>query len=371
VAEDTSTCWPEEVAVKGAPKLDEEHATLARTEHEFLRMLEHPSIVKVMHLVETPHDIWLFMEFCSRGPLDVYVETNGALADSCAKHLSYQLIQGINYLHRKRIVHMDIKPANLLLKGGNDADQLTLKIADFNSAKRLGSSAAEVLSARCSPFFSAPEYRFAHTWNERVDVWGCGLSSYFMLTAKFPFSSNKALKKAFKEMRLCSVSWDGCTHGAKSFTEQCLTVKMEDRPPPMELLLHPWFANQIWEGTENGTVFGPSNGSSKECNSSSKESRTSLKECARNSAGSKSSCGALSWKERRRCEDWLHRLMENRCRRLQNMNNEPQQDVSNGSEDSALVLDDYFRQFSTPAATGGPDGEKDQQKDAFRRQDSY
>jgi len=148
----------------------------------------------------------------------------------------------VNYLHRKRIVHRDLKPANILL-----LNSTTLKITDFNSAKRVGASQgrSQMLTDRGDHIYSAPELRFGRLWNERVDIWACGHCFYHMRCGCLPFNithtDDAELLRAgtLPELNLCYFS-----PSAENLLLQMLTVDAHNRPPAMQLLLHPMF-NEI------------------------------------------------------------------------------------------------------------------------------
>jgi len=82
----------------------------------------------------------------------------------------YQLMRGLGFVHGKGIVHIDIKPQNLLLDGGSH----TLKICDFGTARRLVNGKAAVAYA-CSRYYRAPELILGcTTYSTAVDLWSAG-----------------------------------------------------------------------------------------------------------------------------------------------------------------------------------------------------
>lgn len=227
----------EQVAVKCVVSADEEVQQLAREEFLLMRELNHPGIVRASALYQSGYESWMCMEFCSNGSVQSYVEHHGVCQESAALALFLQLLRGVNYLHRKRIVHRDCKPANLLLQ----SRATWLKIADFNSAKRVGTGGSGLmLTDRGTHLYSAPELRFGRLWNERVDVWACGLCLFFMLRSELPFNVvSSSVAKTLLSGRLPEVRWEGIGDFTRNLIQQCLTVNMQDRPPAMELLVHP------------------------------------------------------------------------------------------------------------------------------------
>lgn len=193
------------------------------------------------------------MELCAEGSLESHVKRHGCLSEALARCLCMQLLEGVAYLHGKRIVHRDVKPENLLLTDRS----LSLKLTDFNSAKRIGggSGSSAMLTDRGTQDYSAPELRFGWLWNERVDEWACGMCLYFMLRAMLPFQITKtATAEALRAGELPHISWEGgastqsgsedggcISELMRNLLLQCLTINIHDRPPVMELLMHPVF----------------------------------------------------------------------------------------------------------------------------------
>jgi len=228
------------VAVKCVCSEETEVRQYIRAEYALLQMLGHPSIIQADALYECGHNMWLCMEYCNSGSVQQIVEKTGTFNEHSIQLLAKQLLEGIDYLHQKRVVHRDIKPANLLLK--NESTQL--KVADFNSATRVGDSSGNsfMLSDRGSHFYSAPEFKFGRLWNERVDIWASGLSMFFMAQGQLPFNPERSsVARSLLLGRLPKITWLGLPALLRNLVQQSLTVNMYDRPTAMELLLHPVF----------------------------------------------------------------------------------------------------------------------------------
>lgn len=72
------------------------------------------------------------MNLAKHGDLYRLVEYNERFSEGLVRHLFLQLVEGLEYLHKKGVVHRDIKPENLLID-----EEFRLVIADFNFATRL------------------------------------------------------------------------------------------------------------------------------------------------------------------------------------------------------------------------------------------
>jgi len=169
-----------------------------------LRELEHPNIVRLHEMVETERHIGIILEYASGGELFDYILQHRYLKDGAARRLFAQLISGVGYLHKKGIVHRDLKLENLLLDRNrniiitdfgfantfNSADELTDEIefglGNKDFVKRLGLDVTDDLGHRrgdlmqtsCgSPCYAAPELVVTDSLytGRKVDVWSCGV----------------------------------------------------------------------------------------------------------------------------------------------------------------------------------------------------
>jgi len=235
------------VAVKCVLSSDEERIMFLRDEFQLLQTLEHPGIVSVQMLFESPLGAFMCMKLCNGGSLESFIIGRDSLSESDVRLMFVQLIYAVDYLHQKRITHRDLKPANMLLHScfsyspDIPISGQELKICDFNSARQTHSGVGGVmLSDRGTHEYTAPELKFGRLWNERVDIWACGMSLYFMLHAIVPFSIDKrSVAKKLLGGELPSIAWRDISDLMKNLVQQCLAVDMRDRPPAMELCLHP------------------------------------------------------------------------------------------------------------------------------------
>lgn len=228
-------------AVKVVTSEDDELRQFTRDEYELVKTLRHASIIKFEAIYESPMTVMILMMFCAGGSVEDRVVQDGVFEEARVRILSAQLLRGVNYLHGKRVVHRDIKPSNLLLT--SPSPRSALKITDFNSAKRIGQSAGSslMLTDRGTQLYSAPELRFGRMWNERIDIWAAGLCLYFMLHGLLPFDSSKSyVKTQLLAGRLPTIEWASSVSPAMAnLIEQCISVDFKNRPPALELLVHP------------------------------------------------------------------------------------------------------------------------------------
>ncbi|CAI7607648.1 unnamed protein product [Penicillium glandicola] len=186
-----------------------------------LRELAHPNIVRLHEMVETDRHIGIIMEYASGGELFDYILNNRYLKDNSARRLFAQLVSGVGYLHKKGIVHRDLKLENLLLDRNRNiiitdfgfantfdpVDPLDEEIEynltnkEYVKRKRLdkiganGLRRGDLMQTSCgSPCYAAPELVVSDSLytGRKVDVWSCGVILYAMLAGYLPFDDDPA-----------------------------------------------------------------------------------------------------------------------------------------------------------------------------------
>ncbi|KAF2259800.1 Pkinase-domain-containing protein [Lojkania enalia] len=188
-------------------------------EIHILRGLEHPNIVRLHEMVETERHIGIILEYASGGELFDYILNHRYLKDGAARRLFAQLISGVGYLHKRGIVHRDLKLENLLLDRNRNiiitdfgfantfdpSDELSEEIEynlgnkDFVRQMGLegtdGARRGDLMQTSCgSPCYAAPELVVSDSLytGRKVDVWSCGVILYAMLAGYLPFDDDPA-----------------------------------------------------------------------------------------------------------------------------------------------------------------------------------
>jgi calcium-dependent protein kinase len=109
-----------------------------------------------------------------------------------------QLLSAVTYCHERHLVHRDLKPENILLDR-SAGKNLSIKIIDFGTAKAFvpDSKMHQLLG---TPFYIAPEVLMGD-YNEKCDVWSCGVILYILLSGTPPFfgKTDKEVMRAVKK----------------------------------------------------------------------------------------------------------------------------------------------------------------------------
>lgn len=172
--------------------------SLARLHQEAkgLSLLDHPNIVKVLDVVETPVAISLVLEYVSGESLSTRLKRSIMASDEAAE-MAIKLARAIGFVHQRGLLHRDIKPANILIDGTGE-----IKIADFGLVKEQGTregltQAGDFIG---TPNYVAPEQ--VHSQTDRIDVktdvYAIGATLYEMISGRPPFvgvSTNDTLNQ--------------------------------------------------------------------------------------------------------------------------------------------------------------------------------
>lgn len=207
-----------------------------RREIKILRLFMHPHIIRLYEILETPHDIFLVMEYVKSGELFDYIVEKGRLGENEARHFFQQIISGVEYCHRNMVVHRDLKPENLLLDSRNN-----VKIADFGLSNVMRDG--HFLKTSCgSPNYAAPEVISGKLYSgPEVDVWSCGVILYALLCGSLPFD-DESIPNLFKKIKGGIYTLPShLSPGSRDLISRMLFVDPLKRITMAEIRHHPWF----------------------------------------------------------------------------------------------------------------------------------
>ena len=153
-----------------------------------LLALSHPHIVPLTDMVVEGGVLALVMEFQHGGSLRQKLDSEGPLPVRLALSLMVKVLNAVEFAHRQGVMHLDIKPENVLLSGvlGESLDQ-QVRVADFGIASFTGSAGSGASrSFSGTPGYMAPE-RSAHgVATPAVDVYACAVTLHELLVAARP-----------------------------------------------------------------------------------------------------------------------------------------------------------------------------------------
>jgi len=212
-------------------------------EIEILKSIDHPNIVKIYEFYTTPDYFCLITEFCNGGELYDQFEKYCPFDEKHAAFIMYQLFSAVHYCHLKRIVHRDLKPENILIEKINNDGYFQIKVIDFGTAKLFKKQKME-RTLIGSPYYIAPEV-LNRNYNEKCDLWSCGVIFYILLSGKLPFNGEEDTE-VFENIKKGEYSIDippfeKVSPEAKDLIKQLLLLDPEKRISVKDALNHKFF----------------------------------------------------------------------------------------------------------------------------------
>ncbi len=212
-------------------------------EIEILKSIDHPNIVKIYEFFSTPDYYYLVTEFCKGGELFDQFEKYAPFDEFHAAFIMYQIFTAVHYCHLKRIVHRDLKPENILIEKQNNDGYFLIKVIDFGTAKLFKKDKME-RTLIGSPYYIAPEVINRH-YNEKCDLWSCGVIFYILLSNKLPFNGEDD-KEVFENIQKGDYNinlpiFNKVSSEAKDLIKKLLVLDPDKRINLKNVLSHKFF----------------------------------------------------------------------------------------------------------------------------------
>lgn len=151
-------------------------------EVNILKELDHPNICKVYECIETPRNVYVVQEYIQGVPLNEKIKNSGCETYLCKVIL--EVFTALHYLHSKGIAHCNICPEYIIQTDGEDYKSKS-KIVGFQAAQRLNDK-QEIKFKKIKYQYASPEL-LRGDFDEKTDMWSCGVLLYDILVGKLPF----------------------------------------------------------------------------------------------------------------------------------------------------------------------------------------
>ncbi|CAL9079511.1 unnamed protein product [Musa textilis] len=223
-------------------QLEQEIALLSQFEHE--------NIVQYYGTDKEDSKLYIFLELVTQGSLaSLYQKYR--LQDSQVSAYTRQILNGLNYLHERNIVHRDIKSANILVHANG-----SVKLADFGLAKEM-TKFNMLKSCKGSVYWMAPEVINPKiSYGPAADIWSLGCTVLEMLTHQIPYPDLEWTQAFFKighgEQPPIPIS---LSKDARDFINQCVQVNPDDRPTASQLFEHPFVRRSLSASESDSSSF--------------------------------------------------------------------------------------------------------------------
>ncbi|KAG9489665.1 death-associated protein kinase 2 isoform X2 [Eleutherodactylus coqui] len=211
-------------------------------EVNILRDIQHPNIITLQDVYENKTDVVLILELVSGGELFDFLAQKESLSEEEATRFIKQILEGVNYLHTRKIAHFDLKPENIMLLDKTIAVP-HIKLIDFGLAHKI-EDGVEFKNIFGTPEFVAPEIVNYEPLGLAVDMWSIGVITYILLSGASPFlGENK--QETLSNITAVNYEFDEeffshTSDLAKDFIRKLLVKDTRKRLAIQEGLSHPW-----------------------------------------------------------------------------------------------------------------------------------
>lgn len=203
------------------------------------------NIVNLNAVHESRSDTALLLELATGGELQAILDDEGSLTEAQSRFCMRQVLKALQFLHKRSIAHLDLKPQNILLTGKRVEDGL--KLCDFGISRVIenGSKIREILG---TPDYVAPEVLQYEPLSLQTDIWSVGVLAYVLLTGCTPFGGDTK-QETFLNISQCSLTFPDelfkdISPGAIDFIKSALRIKPEERLTTLECLEHNWLKDE-------------------------------------------------------------------------------------------------------------------------------
>lgn len=211
-------------------------------EVNILREIQHSNIITLHDIFENKTDVILILELVSGGELFDFLAEKESLTEEEATQFLKQILDGVQYLHSKRIAHFDLKPENIMLLDKNVPNP-RIKLIDFGIAHQI-KEGNEFKNIFGTPEFVAPEIVNYEPLGLEADMWSIGVITYILLSGASPFLGET---KQETLTNISAVNYDfdeeyfsNTSELAKDFIRRLLVKDPKKRMTIDDSLEHPW-----------------------------------------------------------------------------------------------------------------------------------
>jgi len=265
-------------------------------EIKILQKLEHPNIIKIYELFEDEESFFIVTEYIGEGNLLNKIEAMEDRNEVIIGIIMNQLISSVAYLHKNNIVHGDLKPENIMISSSNvktrysfnTSAKIDMEALDKMCSKNLSSVETtrdshlnllkmkkvyfknlsnfqiKIIDFGCSKVLTRRHYKYEdvigtchymspevaqNKYNEKCDLWSCGVIMYVLLTGLFPFAgdTDKEIEENILNFNfsLEIPEFQGVSRQAKDLIKRLMTYQPNERISAIEALNHVFFTENF------------------------------------------------------------------------------------------------------------------------------
>ncbi|GLH11531.1 Titin, partial [Gryllus bimaculatus] len=214
---------------------------LIKKEIDIMNQLHHPKLINLHDAFEDDDEMVLIFEFLSGGELFERITAEGySMSEAEVINYMRQICEGVKHMHEKNIIHLDIKPENIMCQTRSSTN---VKLIDFGLATKLDPNEVVKISTGTAEF-AAPEIVEREPVGFYTDMWAVGVLAYVLLSGLSPFAGDNDIE-TLKNVKACDWDFDeeafaNVSEEGKDFIRRLLVKNKEKRMTAHECLLHAW-----------------------------------------------------------------------------------------------------------------------------------
>ncbi|KAF1842731.1 Pkinase-domain-containing protein [Cucurbitaria berberidis CBS 394.84] len=231
-------------------------------EMKIMQSLRHPNIVEFVEYYDQGDYLYIIMEYVQQGDLQGFLNEGGSMKEELAKTMAQQILSALNYLHRSKITHRDIKPDNILIA---DLNPFTVKLSDFGLSKVVKHDETFLKTFCGTLLYCAPEVfpdfgsgpstgtkrrrgaKIYHSYSSSVDIWSFGGVLWYALCGVPPFKGVADTTGEAMYNNIMATHLDPTPLKKAGVSAACIDLLMRMlrtdpalRPTDRDCLNHPW-----------------------------------------------------------------------------------------------------------------------------------
>ncbi|XP_010899520.1 myosin light chain kinase, smooth muscle isoform X2 [Esox lucius] len=217
---------------------------VARQEIKLMKCLRHPKLVECLGAYDNRSEIVMLMEYIAGGELFTrIVDDNFEHTEPNSARYIQQLLEGLQFVHQQNIVHLDLKPENIVCV---DSIGTRIKIIDFGLAAKLEPGVTHRVM-HGTPEFVSPEVISYEPVGLATDMWSVGVICFILLSGESPFQGNTVAETlgsvTAASYKFDEESFEDISDLAKDFISALLKKDMRCRLLCDGALAHPWMVS--------------------------------------------------------------------------------------------------------------------------------
>lgn len=227
-------------------KYDEETEKNAKQEFEIMKTFKHDRLLAAKNGYIVQKYVVILMDRLENKELLDFLAEKTTASEEDASRVIAQLVETLNYLHTQNVVHLDVRPANILM-----SKEFKLTLIDYGNARKIMAPNGQMVDAVGVTEFTAPEVLNFEMTHWAADMWSVGVLLYILLSGKLPFTVEDsepdedidekiAAKVKAANVILKATDFRNATEEAENLIKRLLVRQPERRPTAVSCLDDPW-----------------------------------------------------------------------------------------------------------------------------------